>query len=131
MTKGNTDLFPLTPEGPTFYINRTIKGVPYSKLKSRRNLEAPERWSAEVVRQTSDKDSLYEAGKRTGSRIKCRVNRGQEFVIGGYVPGPHGFDSLIIGYYAREVQRERNGRGSDSDPCWAGKSLCFRGEDTG
>ena len=45
------------------------------------------------------KDSLYEAGKRTGSWVKCRVNRGQELVIGGYIPGPHGFDSLIVGYY--------------------------------
>jgi len=45
------------------------------------------------------KDSLYEPGKRTGSWVKCRVNRGQELVIGGYLPGPHGFDSLIVGYY--------------------------------
>jgi ATP-dependent DNA ligase len=43
------------------------------------------------------KDSLYEPGKRTGAWIKCRVNRGQELVIGGYIPGPHGFDSLIVG----------------------------------
>lgn len=34
------------------------------------------------------KDSLYEPGKRSGSWIKCRVNRGQEFVVGGYIPGP-------------------------------------------
>jgi ATP-dependent DNA ligase len=33
------------------------------------------------------KDSLYESGKRTGSWIKYRVNRSQEFVIGGYIPG--------------------------------------------
>ena len=45
------------------------------------------------------KDSLYEPGKRSGSWVKCRVNRGQELVIGGYIPGPHGFDSLIVGYY--------------------------------
>jgi DNA ligase D-like protein (predicted ligase) len=45
------------------------------------------------------KDSRYEAGKRSGSWVKYRVNRGQEFVIGGYMPGPHGFDSLIVGYY--------------------------------
>jgi bifunctional non-homologous end joining protein LigD len=32
------------------------------------------------------KDSLYEPGKRTGSWVKCRVNRGQELVIGGYIP---------------------------------------------
>ena len=59
------------------------------------------------------KDSLYEAGKRTGSWIKYRVNRGQELVIGGYIPGPHGFDSLIVGYYQGKdlmyVARVRNG----------------------
>jgi len=27
------------------------------------------------------------------------VNQGQELVMGGYIPGPHGFDSLIVGYY--------------------------------
>jgi bifunctional non-homologous end joining protein LigD len=45
------------------------------------------------------KDSVYQPGKRSGAWIKYRVNRGQEFVIGGYFPGPHGFDSLIVGYY--------------------------------
>jgi len=59
------------------------------------------------------KASLYEPGKRTGSWVKCRVNRGQELVIGGYLPGPHGFDSLIVGYYQgkdlKHVARVRNG----------------------
>jgi DNA ligase D-like protein (predicted ligase) len=59
------------------------------------------------------KDSLYEPGKRTGAWIKYRVNRGQELVIGGYIPGSHGFDSLIVGYYRGEdlvyVARVRNG----------------------
>src|SRR5947208_12825410 len=32
------------------------------------------------------KDSHYQPGKRTGAWIKYRVNRGQEFVIGGYFP---------------------------------------------
>src|SRR5260221_5099800 len=45
------------------------------------------------------KDSVYQPGKRSGAWIKYRVNRGQEFVIGGNIPGAHGFDSLIIGYY--------------------------------
>lgn len=45
------------------------------------------------------KDSVYQAGQRTGAWSKYRVNRGQELVIGGYMPGPHGFDSLIVGYY--------------------------------
>jgi DNA ligase D-like protein (predicted ligase) len=59
------------------------------------------------------KDSLYEAGKRSGAWVKCRANRGQELVIGGYIPGPHGFDSLIVGYYQGKdltyVARVRNG----------------------
>src|SRR5258708_18014942 len=45
------------------------------------------------------KDSVYEPGKRTGSWAKFRINRGQEFVIGGFLPGPHGVDSIIVGYY--------------------------------
>ncbi len=41
------------------------------------------------------------------------MNRGQEFVIGGYFPGAHGFDSLIVGYYdggkLMYAARTRNG----------------------
>jgi DNA ligase D-like protein (predicted ligase) len=59
------------------------------------------------------KNSHYQPGKRSGAWIKYRVNRGQEFVIGGYFPGPHGFDSLIVGYYDGDnlvyVARTRNG----------------------
>lgn len=44
-------------------------------------------------------DSIYQPGLRTGLWSKNRVNLGQEFVIGGYVPGTHGFDSLVIGFY--------------------------------
>jgi ATP-dependent DNA ligase len=36
------------------------------------------------------KDSVYEAGKRSGAWVKMRVNKGQEFVIGGFTPGPQG-----------------------------------------
>jgi DNA ligase D-like protein (predicted ligase) len=59
------------------------------------------------------KDSLYEPGKRTGYWAKMRINKGQEFVIGGFMPGPHGIDSLVIGYYRGKdlhyVARVRNG----------------------
>jgi bifunctional non-homologous end joining protein LigD len=59
------------------------------------------------------KDSLYESGKRTGTWAKMRINRGQEFVIGGFIPGPHGVDSVILGYYRGKdlyyVARVRNG----------------------
>ncbi len=59
------------------------------------------------------KDSVYEPGTRSGSRIKHRLNRGQEFVIGGYTPGLHGLDAIIVGYYRGKeliyVARTRNG----------------------
>ena len=44
-------------------------------------------------------DSIYEPGKRSGLWCKHRINLGQEFVIGGYTPGTHGFDALIVGFY--------------------------------
>ena len=43
-------------------------------------------------------DSLYEAGLRTGAWQKMRINRGQEFVIGGYTVGSNTFDALVFGY---------------------------------
>jgi DNA ligase D-like protein (predicted ligase) len=59
------------------------------------------------------KDSPYQPGKRSGAWIKYRVNSGQELVIGGYVPGTHGLDSIIVGYYRNNeliyVARVRNG----------------------
>jgi bifunctional non-homologous end joining protein LigD len=44
-------------------------------------------------------DSRYEPGLRSGAWMKMRVNRGQEFVIGGYTVGATPFDALIFGYY--------------------------------
>ncbi|MDB6136350.1 MAG: hypothetical protein JWM59_4593 [Verrucomicrobiales bacterium] len=58
-------------------------------------------------------NSVYEAGERTGAWVKCRTSPGQEFVIGGYVPGARGFDSLLIGVFeGRELMycaKLRNG----------------------
>ena len=45
------------------------------------------------------RDSLYEPGRRSGAWRKMRVNRGQEFVIGGYVRAAENFDSILVGYY--------------------------------
>ena len=45
------------------------------------------------------RDSRYEPGARSGAWRKMRINRGQEFVIGGYTVGDSNFDSLIFGYY--------------------------------
>jgi bifunctional non-homologous end joining protein LigD len=45
------------------------------------------------------RNSLYEPDQRSGTWQKMRVNRGQEFVIGGYTRGGSGFDALVFGYY--------------------------------
>jgi len=59
------------------------------------------------------KDSRYEIGKRSGSWTKYRLNSGQELVIGGYFPGAHGVDAIVVGYYRGQdliyVARVRNG----------------------
>jgi bifunctional non-homologous end joining protein LigD len=43
--------------------------------------------------------SLYEAGRRSGAWLKYKINRSQEFVIGGYTVGIDPFDALIVGCY--------------------------------
>jgi bifunctional non-homologous end joining protein LigD len=59
------------------------------------------------------RNSAYEPALRTGAWMKMRVNRGQEFVIGGYTHGTKTFDALIFGYYEGDrliyVARTRNG----------------------
>ena len=59
------------------------------------------------------RDSVYESGLRSGAWMKMRVNRGQEFVIGGYTRGTKTFDALVFGYYEADrliyVARTRSG----------------------
>ena len=43
--------------------------------------------------------SRYEAGKRSGSWAKMRLNMGQEFVIGGFTLGSNGVDALVVGFH--------------------------------
>ena len=45
------------------------------------------------------RSSVYEPGLRSGAWMKMRVDRGQEFVIGGYTRGTSTFDALVFGYY--------------------------------
>jgi DNA ligase D-like protein (predicted ligase) len=57
--------------------------------------------------------SIYEPGERSGAWIKHRANMEQEFVIGGYIPGAHGFDALLVGVYENKrlifVAKVKNG----------------------
>ena len=44
-------------------------------------------------------DSMYEPGIRSRNWIKVKFHKRQEFVIGGYKPAGHAFDSILVGYY--------------------------------
>jgi ATP-dependent DNA ligase len=41
-------------------------------------------------------DSIYAPGARSGAWRKTRINRSQEFVMGGYTKGGRTFDALVI-----------------------------------
>ena len=57
--------------------------------------------------------SRYESGERSGAWLKYKTNKGQELVIGGYKPGAHGFEYLLVGYYEGKdlifIAKIRNG----------------------
>lgn len=59
------------------------------------------------------RDSLYQPGQRSGAWCKHQTQLSQEFVLGGYTPGPRGFDALLLGVYEggalNYVARVRNG----------------------
>lgn len=68
-------------------------------------------WQYQVVAKKID--SWYEPGQRSGAWVKDRTIRGQELVIGDYLPGAYGFDSLLVGYYEGQklifIAKIRNG----------------------
>ncbi|MEP6936567.1 MAG: non-homologous end-joining DNA ligase [Chthoniobacterales bacterium] len=76
-------------------LSGQIKGDPAALLKEvqRRGLEG-------IIGK--QRDSTYEAGRRSGAWIKLKCVNEQEFVIGGYTP-PAGarrhFGALLVGYY--------------------------------
>jgi bifunctional non-homologous end joining protein LigD len=45
------------------------------------------------------KTSRYTPGERNTAWVKLKLDRQQEFVVGGYRPGPNGVDALVVGYY--------------------------------
>lgn len=45
------------------------------------------------------KGSRYTPGERSAAWVKLKLDKQQEFVIGGYRPGPHGVDALLVGFY--------------------------------
>jgi DNA ligase D-like protein (predicted ligase) len=94
--------------------------APEDPLRLSLQLQAPSGHVLEAVRKLGLEgvvgkriSSIYEPGKRSGAWIKHRTNREQEFVIGGYIPGVHGFDSLLVGVYENKqlifVAKVKNG----------------------
>jgi bifunctional non-homologous end joining protein LigD len=49
--------------------------------------------------------SQYRSGERSAEWLKWRANRGQEFVIGGYIPNGDALDSNLVGYYEGHNQQ--------------------------
>jgi hypothetical protein len=83
-----------------------MHAAPEDPLRLSSLLRAPSGQVLEAVRKRGLEgvvgkriSSTYEPGERSGAWIKHRVNREQEFVIGGYIPGSHGFDALLLGVY--------------------------------
>ena len=48
------------------------------------------------------RDSRYDA-QHSGTWVKLKLDKQQEFVVGGYRPGTHGVDALLVGYYEGRV----------------------------
>ena len=106
----------------------TRRGLLETKVLPR--LDEPIRYSAALGASLSDlirsvkahgfeglvgkhRNSRYEPGRRSGAWMKMRVNRGQEFVIGGYTRGGTTFDAVVFGYHDHGkliyAARTRNG----------------------
>jgi len=62
------------------------------------------------------RDSTYQAGTRVNSWLKLKLDKSQEFVIGGYKPKAGSFEALLTGYYENRrlvfSGKVRNGFGS-------------------
>ena len=46
------------------------------------------------------KSSTYTPGERNNAWVKLKLDRQQEFLIGGYRPGPNGIDAILVGCYS-------------------------------
>ena len=105
LNRDGEDLQQRPIEGRRKMLNGLVAGTA-DPLRLSPLLEAPADQVLDAVRKLGLEGvvgkragSNYEAGERSGAWIKQRTDRAQEFVIGGYVPGTRGFDSLLVGVY--------------------------------
>ena len=89
---------PAVVKGSGILLSEPLPGT------SRRVIEAISRIGLEGI-VAKRRDSLYQSGERSGAWVKLKLDKQQEFVIGGYRPGPNGIDALLVGYYERKELR--------------------------
>jgi ATP-dependent DNA ligase len=80
-------------------LNEPMRLLEYFETSAREMLDVVRQHGLEgvIARRL---DSPYEPGRRSGAWVKHRVAQQQDFLVGGYIPGTHGIDSLIVGYYS-------------------------------
>ncbi|MEY2563452.1 MAG: bifunctional non-ous end joining protein LigD [Verrucomicrobiota bacterium] len=42
-------------------------------------------------------DSIYRPGDEPGTWVKRKLQRSEDFIVGGFIPGAHGVDQLVVG----------------------------------
>jgi bifunctional non-homologous end joining protein LigD len=42
-------------------------------------------------------DSIYQPGEEPGTWVKKKLQRSEDFLVGGFIPGAHGVDQLVVG----------------------------------
>lgn len=59
------------------------------------------------------KASVYRPGDAPGMWVKHKMQRSEDFVVGGYIPGAHGVDQLVVGIWEADrllfVESVKNG----------------------
>lgn len=89
---------PEVVKGSGILLSERLAGTPHQVIEavSRVGLEGI------VAKRT---DSRYEPGERSGAWVKLKLDKQQEFVVGGFRPGPNGVDALLVGYHEDRALR--------------------------
>jgi DNA ligase D-like protein (predicted ligase) len=52
-----------------------------------------------------DQNSVYLPGETAGTWVKLKLKPTEEFVVGGFIPGPHGIDQIVVGrFFGKELK---------------------------
>jgi bifunctional non-homologous end joining protein LigD len=73
-------------------MSMELPGTPQQVIEAVRNLGL----EGVIAKRNT---SRYTSGDRNTAWVKLKLDRQQEFVVGGYRPGSNGVDALLVGYY--------------------------------